>query len=209
MEGDCGTPPRVIMVCGFNPRPRMEGDIVALAAVFRVSVSIHALVWRATCACNAYFDEESFQSTPSYGGRLLDCVPLLWLSRVSIHALVWRATAKYSLPFFVIHVSIHALVWRATEGRYAFRRNSDVSIHALVWRATFRVTVAPVPRLVSIHALVWRATFHPCLSPYGRSFQSTPSYGGRRNTLYATTASQAVSIHALVWRATLTRSVYS
>ena len=102
---------------GFDPRPRMEGDRRHDALQYaRLSVSIHALAWRATSSRigatprSSGFDprprmegdsrdtdqprcQYSFRSTPSHGGRHLVGADTIALTLVSIHALAWRATA--------------------------------------------------------------------------------------------------------------------
>src|SRR5690606_19547841 len=55
-----------------------------------------------------------------------------------------------------------------------------VSIHALVRRATWLVVCQTPTITVSIHALVRRATCRRSTPLKLASFQSTPSYGGRR-----------------------------
>src|SRR5690554_6304134 len=56
---------------GFNPRPRMGGDVIL--SIMR-------------------FNKFEFQSTPPYGGRPHTRELLLSLRAVSIHAPVWGAT---------------------------------------------------------------------------------------------------------------------
>ena len=57
-----------------------------------------------------------------------------------------------------------------------------VSIHAPVWGATEGVAVSAEGVAVSIHAPVWGATNWFRSRSFWRMFQSTPPYGGRRNT---------------------------
>ena len=83
-------------VCSFNPRPRVEGDMLG-------STSPASHFW--------------FQSTPSRGGRLKFVIIQIVVIHVSIHALAWRATGSLSRANKKHKVSIHALAWRATFGR--------------------------------------------------------------------------------------------
>ncbi len=100
---------------GFNPRPRTEGDPKWENGVQITSiVSIHALVRRATRVRPRKRGLNSFQSTPSYGGRLL---PMYSLSSL----FMFQSTPSYggrrypeSFSAAIRHVSIHALVRRAT-----------------------------------------------------------------------------------------------
>ena len=79
--------------CNFNPRPREEGDFVTgLIVAFGGSISIHALVKRAT----------QNTITTSVSGA------------ISIHALVKRATLIECDGGKIWIISIHALVKRAT-----------------------------------------------------------------------------------------------
>ena len=161
----------------FNPRPRKEGDGVAvLMQICDIDISIHALVKRATC-----LKLRLYQS----------CM-------ISIHALVKRATTPPKLYVTFLQISIHALVKRATYDMPTIYCEQQISIHALVKRATsetfntlsIRFYFNPRPRkegdrkrscctgntAISIHALVKRATIADrepqlCLL----LFQSTPS----------------------------------
>ncbi len=71
MEGDACDRHKLVGVVGFNPRPRMEGDLPKSDAMLMAfTVSIHAPAWRAT----------SLEQDSAY-----------WVD-VSIHAPAWRAT---------------------------------------------------------------------------------------------------------------------
>ena len=77
----------------FNPRPREEGDKYVLNWSAVISISIHALVKRATIADN---DKDK-------------------TAIISIHALVKRATDNFINNVIRLYISIHALVKRATR----------------------------------------------------------------------------------------------
>ena len=159
---------RVYPPCDFNPRPREEGDGMQNRKKSKKkkfqstpswrgrlsdgqlqtvgdSISIHALVKRATCVhgkiviyCN------SFQSTPSWRGR-----PPFTANKV-------RHFEFQSTPS-----------WRGRPQQpLTFRRSHRISIHALVKRATRRSIKAAQADTISIHALVKRATY--CLRNYYR-----------------------------------------
>ena len=88
----------------FNPRPREEGDCMAIARHLCYPISIHALVKRAT-GCGGV--------APA-------------IARISIHALVKRATYPRSARPHTTQISIHALVKRATSDLYnGFMLSSD------------------------------------------------------------------------------------
>ena len=94
-EGDTVYRQRRVSRRNFNPRPREEGDSVSLEDNMAKTISIHALVKRATCEYNK-----------------------TGISKViSIHALVKRATESFKLPVEKLIISIHALVKRATKER--------------------------------------------------------------------------------------------
>src|SRR5690606_14295701 len=99
-------------IVGFNPRPRMGGDLV---------------LWGLIC-----FDDV-FQSTPPYGGRHRHLPVVAVILDVSIHAPVWGATTLTRYSFFAMIVSIHAPVWGATCVRHDPFVPGHVSIHAPVW----------------------------------------------------------------------------
>ena len=103
------------IVCGFNPRPRMEGDPDGQKN--KPSITM-------------------FQSTPPHGGRPCIFSPKFSISLVSIHAPAWRATSLASKKFGDETVSIHAPAWRATPNLYITTDVLKVSIHAPAWRAT-------------------------------------------------------------------------
>ena len=77
----------------FNPRPHEEGDFCQLCA----------------CCFNC-----SFQSTPSWRGRLYITFWLICWFYISIHALMKRATPKQIKGGTLLVISIHALMKRAT-----------------------------------------------------------------------------------------------
>ena len=66
---------------GFNPRPRMGGDLIVVAIWSSFfPVSIHAPVWGATLDHPVSVYRLWFQSTPPYGGRLFACNLLNFIS---------------------------------------------------------------------------------------------------------------------------------
>jgi len=69
---------------------------LAMADVGRVTVSIHARVWRATLGVANPAPRIVFQSTLACGERPVGSEALLVTRKVSIHARVWRATC---IPF--------------------------------------------------------------------------------------------------------------
>ena len=101
--------------CGFNPRPRKEGDHNAGPSLRYDTVSIHAPARRATRKEASLYkllrfqstppqggrlqlllvisEHSGFQSTPPQGGRHLAIVKSKFLDLVSIHAPARRATA--------------------------------------------------------------------------------------------------------------------
>ena len=181
-EGDLRLCVICVIVLYFNPRPREEGDTLCRALYMPQTISIHALVKRAT----------NVLTTPSRTGD------------ISIHALVKRATfcqniaTQHAIDFnprpreegdfakgdiaymrhayfnprpreegdYLPHcknlvnltISIHALVKRATERHAGGIITDEISIHALVKRATSHYTTTVRAICISIHALVKRAT---------------------------------------------------
>ena len=53
----------------FNPRSPMESDLVVGSKVGTITISIHALLWRATSLTELVLPAVGFQSTLSYGER--------------------------------------------------------------------------------------------------------------------------------------------
>ena len=185
MEGDRIEQPIWDNNSSFNPRPRMEGD---------------------QDDADGLLSLQTFQSTPSHGGRLSAFCGLASTKTVSIHALAWRATCLIcSLRLRIRLVSIHALAWRATQTPATFSVSLPQfqSTPSHGGRQIGSLLVMLVALYVSIHALAWRATLmrscdssrRSCFNPrprmegdkrqHSRSwgltlFQSTPSHGGRR-----------------------------
>ena len=54
---------------GFNPRPRMGGDLTSYLLGYNINVSIHAPAWGATLHAVVLHHLFEFQSTPPHGGR--------------------------------------------------------------------------------------------------------------------------------------------
>ena len=169
---------------GFNPRPRVGGD--ALAAEIDpdgIAVSIHAPAWGATCerrrSCTSSY---CFNPRPRVGGDA-EAVP---------------DQVTYS------PVSIHAPAWGATLWPLALRRQPQLSFNPRP-----RVGGDPIPctsqsvARVSIHAPAWGATY--CASAAARrwpGFNPRPRVGGDSRAGVAGQARQGVSIHAPAWGAT-------
>ncbi len=149
--------------CGFNPRPRREGDTVPCPASDPEG-EFQSTPSRGGRHRRQYLDRPVpvFQSTPSRGGRRRIPSPARQHCSVSIHALAGRATflskaealkhmcfnprprgegdvdyPEDSPP--ALPVSIHALAGRATcERIHDGHDGAEVSIHALAGRATCR-----------------------------------------------------------------------
>ncbi len=102
--------------CGFDPRPRVEGDVAR---------------------CHQRRAHGWFRSAPPRGGRRVAAAQPYAGQPVSIRAPAWRATGGVGLLAVIKAVSIRAPAWRATVG---YRRWYDglivVSIRAPAWRAT-------------------------------------------------------------------------
>ena len=269
MEGDLQALERPARLWCFNPRPRMEGDERLLQACYRLLVSIHALVWRATSAKMDTTGNWLFQSTPSYGGRPTLSIHLTFLilfqstpsygGRQTILAarpqiITFQSTPSYggrlrgiypvrdsnwfqSTPSYggrhvLLQHAVPTIPFQSTPSYGGRRSQKKAKKKTAKFQSTpsyggrlrrgyqnFRQSCFnPRPRMegdvgampahmcyvVSIHALVWRATLiSPLSTPARRSFQSTPSYGGRRHAPRSPQSDGPVSIHALVWRATL------
>ena len=207
MEGDEPWLSARGIVRGFNPRPRMEGDISGYLTQRGSDVSIHAPAWRATVIGYPLTARHRFQSTPPHGGRpfSIPCFILYdWFQSTPPHG------GRLSVNFFndktrkfqstpphggrrdlqkvmscLIKVSIHAPAWRAT-----------ITCGNISWPKLFQSTPPHGGRLVflysrsafivSIHAPAWRATLKPPESSESSLFQSTPPHGGRRKTPYYT-----------------------
>ncbi len=148
-----------MLVNGFNPRPRTEGDPTLKIEIPRGTVSIHALVRRAT----------------------------LWFilemnnRNVSIHALVRRATR------YICDERGYPKVFQSTPsygGRRGFPHKNSLWICRFNPRPRTEGDVEWMVMysgcIVSIHALVRRATCLAVHSDKHCPFQSTPSYGGRQ-----------------------------
>ena len=69
MGGDLPFPSVSLTVMCFNPRPRMGGDSVSRSHHRPVNVSIHAPAWGATQRIRGYkLDKVSFNPRPRMGG---------------------------------------------------------------------------------------------------------------------------------------------
>ena len=121
------------------------------------SISIHALVKRATLYGDLCVQREYFNPRPREEGDSVLKVSDVD-SVISIHALVKRATRTLSAPPSLRAISIHALVKRATVTSCRYLYKVDISIHALVKRATHPKRISRMLQWISIHALVKRAT---------------------------------------------------
>ena len=109
----------------------------SIDSVTERDISINALVWSATHAqcvrrwTHVHFNQRTrmecdrpcvrsatclftFQSTHSYGVRLMASNNTLYRQIISINALVWSATMLKRHRDFDKHISINALVWSAT-----------------------------------------------------------------------------------------------
>ena len=147
---------------GFNPRPRVGGDIWP-----EIPVSHEAM----------------FQSTPPRGGRRSGKGDIFQRRLVSIHAPAWGATLCFVYLLMFAAVSIHAPAWGATRCPCSAHHPFCVSIHAPAWGATVRLDPdAPGEALFQSTpprgGRPWGTT---CFSSK-RRFQSTPPRGGRRST---------------------------
>ena len=183
---------------GFNPRPRMGGDMFVDDIAAESKVSIHAPAWGATKNSRIMISNGNVSiHAPAWGAtsrRHLN----LHQARVSIHAPAWGATDAYDSVDKSPEVSIHAPAWGATryfrkDGYYSWFQstpphggrlpkilNEDgtlgVSIHAPAWGATEGTAEWLATGLVSIHAPAWGATFvynfrqsvRPCFNPRPR-----------------------------------------
>ncbi len=77
----------------FYPRPHMEGDAGDYSAELTISISTHALTWRATRSSYDWMGcGLQFLPTPSHGGRPLAYTAGKTAKIISTHALTWRAT---------------------------------------------------------------------------------------------------------------------
>ena len=149
----------------------------------RISISTHALTWRATRNRRSNPGSKEFLPTPSHGGRPLappfPPVGLQFLptpshgGRLHTHIIVGPEQC----------ISTHALTWRATLTDCGCGSPGGISTHALTWRATgaglascFEVkNFYPRPHMEGDH--------NPLrLSPCPREFLPTPSHGGRLHT---------------------------
>ncbi|ABC78615.1 hypothetical cytosolic protein [Syntrophus aciditrophicus SB] len=159
MGGDLTTSASVRTYAGFNPRPRMGGDVYKIVIESKQEVSIHAPAWGATFGkARTYkllkvsihapawgatlavlplpISISPFQSTPPHGGRHCQELCVLIHQSVSIHAPAWGATfVGKSFPI-KFPVSIHAPAWGATMDSIYFTEPLRVSIHAPAWGAT-------------------------------------------------------------------------
>ncbi len=108
---------RVLLVAsdGFNPRPRMGGDLVVHLAKSKRPVSIHAPAWGATEIIKLHlYLAAMFQSTPPHGGRL-SCHHSLSRQHLSFNPRPRMGGDKQFAHDKVIDiVSIHAPAWGAT-----------------------------------------------------------------------------------------------
>ena len=98
-------------------------------------ISIHALVKRATYPTDEAISILTFQSTPSWRGRLNVCHAVdrgkYFNPRPREEGdLIWQVI------FIYMSISIHALVKRATMPKKTIKDYVKISIHALVKRAT-------------------------------------------------------------------------
>ena len=150
---------RVPLRC-FNPRPRTVGD---------------------STVPSVDFSFVSFQSTPTYGGRLTDTAQKIAKIRVSIHAHVRWATCRKIRAGGFSGVSIHAHVRWATHN-HGIPNGTQLSFNPRPR------TVGDVPIFDDV----------PC----GNEFQSTPTYGGRPGIRNFKSVIYCVSIHAHVRWAT-------
>ena len=172
----------------FNPRPHEEGDL-------RGSV--------------AFGIGREFQSTPSRGGRPCRRLLLRVAAEISIHALTRRATicatvsqsarlfqstpSRGGRPFSISRSPSLSHNFNPRPHEEGDRDNkgeqpqTQISIHALTRRATLGNLEALHTRQISIHALTRRATTI-ARQRSGRQgqFQSTPSRGGRQQTVIKT-----------------------
>ena len=152
----------------FNPRPPAEGDELEPCASsaypmfqstpscggrrrksdkdrLRITVSIHALLRRATIVLTALRTCMAFQSTPSCGGRLRASKVTAVSLRVSIHALLRRATRAASSASLILKFqSTPSCGGRLPAFSSINTASSVVSIHALLRRAT------PIHRCASV-----------------------------------------------------------
>ena len=123
---------------GFNPRPRVGGDLVAVKlATAPQSVSIHAPAWEATDVEDEFYTLREFQSTPPRGRRRLtykrDTTGNAFQSTPPRGR---RRGALLGQHLMDRQVSIHAPAWEATFAQLITHHYSTVSIHAPAWEAT-------------------------------------------------------------------------
>jgi len=165
---------------GFNPRPRVGGDVTNLLDFAIVHVSTHAPAWGATGrGSKGRRGIGMFQPTPPRGGR-----PDLY------HGLV-----------AIVVVSTHAPAWGATKVADDVRGLRHVSTHAPAWGATRFYTPTKTLEYVSTHAPAWGATRRASRSSISVQFQPTPPRGGRPGVMDKLLA-VSVSTHAPAWGAT-------
>ena len=167
-----------------------------------ITISTHALTWRATRAS------------------------IFWsiCRSISTHALTWRATFKFlSVDYLCVF-----LPTPSHGGRPAASGGSGppgaISTHALTWRATLIGSMTihlmeflPTPshggRLLQPSDEAKTTEFLPTPSHGGRpaatllfmdksEFLPTPSHGGRPSESRYYTSYPIISTHALTWRAT-------
>ena len=146
----------------FNPRPRTVGDgYVPGGDNQPARVSIHAHVRWATSSIPFPTRGPEFQSTPTYGGRLSPPTPEYERMLVSIHAHVRWATSNAHCSAF---------------GTASFnpRPRTVGDFHRIAGVAQLHESFNPRPRTVGDVAA------SSCAIP-AFVFQSTPTYGGRRN----------------------------
>ncbi len=208
---------------GFDPRPRVEGDILLGDLAKALVVSIRALAWRATVALTTVpAVMPSFDPRPRVegDGDPAENSPLV---SVSIRALAWRATSacrsgcgRSRFRSAPSRGGRHQLAGQAAAG-HGFdprpRVEGDARSSSTCWTAVcfdprprvegdIDIPVVVEPQVVSIRALAWRATTRSRPQSSCRPFRSAPSRGGRHHPVFHQAIRLIVSIRALAWRAT-------
>ncbi len=168
-------------VCGFNPRLRAGGDVLANPDD---PVALE------------------FQSTPPRGRRRPRRAKRDEVRRVSIHASAREATRTREAASSSTACFNPRLRAGGDLRRHPGPRGDRVSIHASAREATVAVGPRHHHAPVSIHASAREATIRARASSAPFLFQSTPPRGRRRQSLENDNRCSAVSIHASAREAT-------
>ena len=173
---------------------------MVLCCWFSLTISTHALTWRATPEWMRLSLPVEFLPTPSHGGRRRQDFITNFIHLFLPTPLTWRATISWSsntLRREFLPTPSHGGRRDCMDG---LAKVSPISTHALTWRATCPPCCKTLRQHISTHALTWRATScDMIIIEQETNFYPRPHMEGDRR-VYGRLGKSLISTHALTWR---------